>query len=76
MALASLCFESLRSGDAGGSAAALSTSPPLNKVQSFRKSIPVEVPFRIARNREKLPFAVDLDLLNDVDVGHGSTSWA
>jgi hypothetical protein len=77
MALSSLCFESLRSGDAGGSAAALSTGPPLNEVQSFRESIPVVVAFGVARNREQLPIAVDLDFLirqknSWVDSGSGS----
>ena len=76
MALSSLCFESLSSGDAGGGAAALSTGAPLNEVQTFSKSVPVVVPFPVARNREQLPIAVDLDLLNDVDARHGSTSWA
>src|SRR6516162_9430883 len=74
MALSSLCFESLRGGHAGGSAAALSAGAPFDQVQSFGKNVPIVVAFGVARNREQLPIAVGLDLLNDVDVGHGSTS--
>ena len=76
MALSPLCFKSLSDCDTGGGPATLSSGAPLNEVQSFRKSIPIVVAFRVARDRKKLPIAVDLDLLNDVDVGHGSTSWA
>jgi alpha-D-ribose 1-methylphosphonate 5-triphosphate synthase subunit PhnH len=71
-----LRFQSLSDRDACGGAATLSTGAPLNEVQSFGKSIPIVVAFRVARNRQQFPIAVDLDLLNDVDAGHGSTSWA
>src|ERR1700674_5483536 len=43
---------------------------PLDEIQTVRQGNPVVVAFGVPRNGRELPFAVDFDLLNDVDVGH------
>ena len=69
--LAALRFDRLRRGDAGRLATPFPAGAPLDEVQTFRQGVPVIVAFGVAGNGKQLPIAVDFDLLDDIDVGHG-----
>ena len=70
MPLAALRFERLRRGNASRFPAPFPPGAPLDEIKTVRQGIPVVVAFGVPRNGKELPFAVDFDLLNDVDVGH------
>jgi hypothetical protein len=69
--LAALRFECLRRGDTGRLSLAFSASAPFDQIQTLGQRVPIIVTFNVAGNGKELPVAVDFDLLDDVDVGHG-----
>src|SRR5215471_14754169 len=72
VALSSLLFHCLRGGFARWLTPAPSVLTPLDEVVSIWQGGPIVMPRFLLRNRSQGPFAIDFDLLYDVDASHGT----
>src|SRR5215831_10156751 len=72
VALSSLLFHGLRGSVAGWLTPAPTVLAPLDEVVSVWQSGPIVVSRLLLGDRSQGPFAIDLDLLYDVDASHGT----
>src|SRR5215472_7533207 len=72
VALSSLLFHGLRGGSARWLTPAPTVLAPLHEVVSVWQSGPIIVSRFLLGNRSQGPFAIDFDLLYDVDASHGT----
>src|SRR5215471_5782553 len=72
VALSSLLFHCLRGSFARWLAPAPTILAPLHEVVSVWQSGPIVMSRLLLGNRSQSPFAIDFDLLYDVDASHGT----
>src|SRR5690242_9821472 len=72
VALAPLLLHCLRGGVARWLSPPSSVLAPLDEVVSVWQGDPIVVSRFLLRNRSQGPFAIDFDLLYDVDASHGT----